>query len=143
MTDLPPLPHTGTALLLTAVVRSDSNSIEAIGLVPVAHPLVSGGRAPAILGLELGAQAAAAMEAITRASSATGRPARVGYVVRVREARFAQPDLPVETPVQITARLEGAAPPLAVYRIRVAVAGVESLWAVLSTLSGPAMGVDR
>ena len=87
VTELPLLPHTGTALLLTTVVRSDATSIEATGLVPAAHPLVCGGRAPAILGLELGAQAAAAMEALARAVAATSRGPRLGYVVRDPRSR--------------------------------------------------------
>ena len=58
------LPHTGTARLLTDVVRSAAGFIEATCLVPETHPLVVGGRAPCFLGLELGAQAAAALEAL-------------------------------------------------------------------------------
>jgi predicted hotdog family 3-hydroxylacyl-ACP dehydratase len=91
----------------------------------------------------MGAQAAAAMEAIGCAAPETDHHVRVGYLVRIREAGFAQPDLPVETPLHITATLEGGAPPLAVYRISVAVGGVEVVWAVLSTLSNANSGVAR
>jgi predicted hotdog family 3-hydroxylacyl-ACP dehydratase len=133
VSNIPPLPHSGHALLLTAVIRHDGQSIEATGVVPSTHPLVSGGRAPGILGLELGAQAAAAMEALAPARPFAG--ARAGYVVRVREAAFAEPDLPVDTPIRVYAQLEGAAPPLTVYRISVSIGEAEALSAVLSTLS--------
>lgn len=130
------LPHSGAARLLTNVVRSGRNFIEAICQVPAAHPLVTSGRAPAFLGLELGAQAAAALEAIERGVATGSSVPRVGYLVRVREANFLMPDLPIETALVVTALLEGAAPPLAVYRISVGTGGVEYLRATLSTYSG-------
>jgi len=130
------LPHSGTARLLTAVARSGRDFIEAICQVPAAHPLVTSGRAPGFLGLELGAQAAAALEAIDRRGASGDSAPRIGYLVRVREAVFLMPDLPIETPLVVTAHLEGAAPPLAVYRITVGAGGVEFLRATLSTYSG-------
>ncbi len=127
------LPHTRSARLLTGVLRSGPGFIEATARVPAAHPLVAGGRAPCFLGLELGAQAAAALEALERAASSGDTAPHVGYVVGVREAAFASPSLPVDTPLQVTATLSGAAPPLAIYRIEVRVDGIESLRATLST----------
>lgn len=146
MTDLRPpfvdelLPHAGTARLLTEVLRSGPGFIEATGRVPAAHPLVAGGRAPCFLGLELGAQAAAALEALERIAASGDRAPHVGYLVRVREAAFSSPDLPVDTPLHVNALLSGAAPPLAIYRIAVSVGGVESLRATLSTHSGTRAG---
>ena len=130
------LPHTGTARLLTGVLRSGPGFIEATGRVPAAHPLATGGRAPSFLGLELGAQAAAALEALERAAAGEDRRPHVGYLVRVREAAFSSPSLPVETPLHVKALLTGAAPPLAIYRIEVSVGGGELLRATLSTHSG-------
>jgi predicted hotdog family 3-hydroxylacyl-ACP dehydratase len=134
------LPHTGTARLLTDVLRSGPGFIEATGRVPAAHPLVASGRAPCFLGLELGAQAAAALEALERAAAAGERAPHVAYLVRVREADFSSPSLPVDMPLHVTAVLSGAAPPLAIYRIGVGVGGVESLRAILSTHSGTSAG---
>ncbi len=78
-----------------------------------------GGGAPSFLGLELGAQAAAAMDALVRSRDASDREPSVGYLVRVREASFLVPHLPVDTTLRVTARLEGAALPLALHRITV------------------------
>ena len=130
------LPHSGTARLLTEVVRSTADSIDAMGKIPSAHPLVIDGRAPGLLGLELGAQAAAAMEALNRGHETGDRTPKIGYLVRVREATFVMPDLPIEKALNVTAHLEGSAPPLAIYRISVGVDGVEFLNATLSTYSG-------
>lgn len=131
------LPHSGAARLLTRVVRNDSGLIEATGLIQASHPLVTAGRAPCFLGLELGAQAAAAQEALTRAAAKGQASAQIGQLARIREADFFRADLPIDTPIQVSARLEGAAPPLAIYRVSVSVEGVEHLRAVISTHAGP------
>ena len=127
------LPHRGTARLLSEVVRWGEDFIEAIGMVPVAHPLASVDGAPCFLGLELGAQAAAVLEALGRAALTGDQVPRTGLLVRVHEATFLMSDLPLETPLFVMAQLEGAAPPLAIYRMSVAVDGAELLRARLST----------
>ena len=127
------LPHRGTARLLTEVVRWGEDFIEAIGMVQAAHPLAGVERAPCFLGLELGAQAAAALEALGRAALTGDQVPRTGLLVRVHEATFLMSDLPLETPLVVMAQLEGAAPPLAIYRLSVAVDGTEFLRARLST----------
>jgi predicted hotdog family 3-hydroxylacyl-ACP dehydratase len=127
------LPHRGTARLLTAVVRSSRDVVEAVCEVPADHPLATAGRAPALLGIEMGAQAAAALEALGRRSQPEASGARIGYLVRVRDAVFLVADLPVATPLVVTAVLEGAAPPLAIYRISVGDGREEFVRATLST----------
>jgi hypothetical protein len=64
--------------------------------------------------------------------SGSHRPG-LGYLVRVPEAVFLSPDLPVDTPLMVTARLHGLAAPLAIYRIRVSVGEKEFVRATLST----------
>ena len=128
------MPHGVAARLLTGIV-STSRDGSRRRRDPRRLPARDAGAAPCFLGLELGAQAAAALDALMRA--ADGGPAmRVGYLVRVREASFLAPQLPIDTPLRVTARLEGAAPPLAVHRICVSVGGVDYLRAVISTQSG-------
>ena len=133
--DLRLLPHTGAARLLTAIVRSEPGFLEAIGRVGAEHPLACRGKVPSFLGLELGAQAAAAMEALHHLGGADETARRSGYLVRVREAAFTMPDLPANTPLLVTARLEAAASPLAIHRISVRVEGVECVTAVIGTFS--------
>jgi predicted hotdog family 3-hydroxylacyl-ACP dehydratase len=129
------LPHQRTARLVTRVLRYDADSIEAIGVIPAGHPLATRATAPNFLALELGAQAAAVLEALLRQDGAGGGEPRVGYLVRVREATFATGVLPVGSPLSVTATLEGAAPPLAMYKITVADGDETLATALLSTYS--------
>lgn len=130
------LPQTGVARLLTGVQHSDATSIRATGAIARTHPLASGDRAPSYLAIELGAQAAAALTALNGAHDAPA-PLR-GRLVRVRTAAFAHATLPVETPLEVTARLVAVAPPLAVYEIEVGVDGTPHVTATLSTYALPA-----
>lgn len=126
------VPHTGMARLLTEIVLDGPGFIEAIGVIPARYPLMTPSGAPCFLGLELGAQAAAALEALTRlAEDEDG--ARIGYLVRIREAEFLKPTLPADTPLCVTARLERSVRPLGIHRVCVRVGRVDFLRAVLGT----------
>lgn len=105
---LPPhlIPHAPPALL----VRSAS-----VAVIPEDNPFVEAGRAPAFVGLEAGAQAAALLEALDRSA---GEP-RIGYVVAIRNARFRASWLPVGRPLPVTVKPAGSAPPLSIYEVSV------------------------
>ena len=126
----PTLPHSRTARLLTNVLASDATSIEAEGEIEPSHPLVTADRAPNFLGIELGAQAAAALQALSQ----TGERVEpvMGVLTRIREAIFSMPDLPAGTPLRVFAKLDGAAGPLAIYQIRVSAEGMEAVRATIS-----------
>jgi predicted hotdog family 3-hydroxylacyl-ACP dehydratase len=129
------LPHQRTARLLTQVLRHDGESIEAVGVISPSHPLAMQNGAPNFLALELGAQAAAALEALSRQDGHGGGEPRVGYLVRVRDAAFTSAVLPVGVPLSVTAVLEGTAPPLAMYRVTVTDGDEPLATALLSTYS--------
>ena len=132
------LPHTGVARLLTEVLDISTTAIRGTGRIPAGHPLARGGAAPSLLAVEIGAQAAAAMEAIGRPGAPHAAPEpQAGSLVRIREATFAQSSLPVETPLEVTAELIGSAPPLAMYRVRVTLQASVVVEATISTYSGP------
>jgi predicted hotdog family 3-hydroxylacyl-ACP dehydratase len=120
-----------------------ADTIVGTGLIAADHPLASNGLAPAALAIELGAQAAAAFESIGR-QVAGGDPAdfgaRAGSLVRVREARFQRGDLPTSTRLLVTARLQGAAPPLAIYQIAVWLGEAPLVESIISTHSGSTAG---
>jgi predicted hotdog family 3-hydroxylacyl-ACP dehydratase len=134
---LPPLPHAPPALLLRGVLAASPEEIVCTAEVGAAHPLVRGGRFPALLGVEAGAQAAAALEALAAmAATAAGgaqRPPRIGYLVGVRAAAFTAGTLAAGRPFRVTARPQGSAPPLAVYEIAAGEAGQEAVRATIST----------
>lgn len=100
------IPHAPPALL----VRTAS-----IAVIPEDNPFVEAGRAPAFVGLEAGAQTAAVLEALGRAS---GEP-RIGYVVAIRNARFRTSWLPAGRPLPVTVKPAGSAPPLSIYEVSV------------------------
>lgn len=130
------VPQTGVARLVREVRSCAGDSIVAVGAIGAAHPLAQDGVAPAYLAIELGAQAAAAMAAVTAADAAP--QAIAGRLVRVRDARFATASLPVDVPLEVSAERIGSAPPLGIYRIRVAAGPSELATATISTYSlGP------
>jgi hypothetical protein len=116
------IPHTRTARFLTAIAGN-----EATIRIPAQHPLVRNARAPSFLGIEAGAQAAAAM------SQGSGGQPKSGRLVRVREAVFSMQEIPAETDLRVVATLEAAAPPLAIYRIELYVGDVEAMHATIAT----------
>jgi len=113
------VPHAPPARLLTGVLAEGAGGILCAGSIPVDHPLAVGGQAPGFLAIELGAQAAAALEALARPPG--GRP-RIGYLVGVRDAHLPA-RLPIGRTLHVTAVPAGAAAALAIYDIQVAEEG--------------------
>ncbi|HEY0510314.1 MAG TPA: hypothetical protein VGH73_00320 [Thermoanaerobaculia bacterium] len=131
--DLPVLlPHAPPARFIASVLAVSAEGIVCAAAVPAAHPLAEKGRLPACLGIEAAAQAAAVLEALARREGEAPGP-RIGYLVGVREARFAVPSLPAGRPFRVTARRQGSAPPLAVYEIAAGEPGAEWLTGTIST----------
>ena len=127
------LPHRDPMRLVRVIVEvaAGLDSITCIAVIPPDNPLAAGDRAPACLGLEAAAQAAACLEALSRRDNDPGP--RLGYLVGVREAIFHTPGLPVAAPLAVTARAAGSAPPLAVYEIRVEEDGALLVTGTIST----------
>ena len=111
------LPHAPPARLVHGVLEISAAGIVCAAEVPPSHPLAAAGRVPALLGIEAAAQAAAVLEALARREEDPGP--RIGYLVGVREARFAVPSLPTGRPFRVSASLQGSAPPLSIYEIAV------------------------
>jgi predicted hotdog family 3-hydroxylacyl-ACP dehydratase len=113
------VPHAPPARLLTEVLAGGAGAILCAGSIPGDHPLAAAGEAPGFLAIELGAQAAAALEALAR--PAGGRP-RIGYLVGVRNAHLPT-RLPIGRALHVTAVPAGAAAALAIYDMQVAEEG--------------------
>lgn len=131
------VPHRGPALFVERVVQWDAESIECVGCIPPNNTCVSEGFAPSFVGLELAAQAAAALEALLRRDSGGAPGPRTGYLVSVKEARFRVPSLGAGDEFKARVRLIGSAPPLATYEARLEREGVECAFAILSTYAAP------
>ena len=126
------IPHRDPALLVRVIAELSPEEITCIAVIPGDHPLVEQGGAPCLLGLEAAAQAAAALEAVSRPEPAAVGP-RIGYLVGVRDAEFRLTDLPAGWPLRVTVRPAGSAPPLATYEARVEIDGEVAMTATLST----------
>ena len=129
------LPHSGPARLLTQVLEVDGNEARCLGRVPLDSPFVEDGHAPSYLGLELGAQAAAVLEALAQRGAAGASGPRIGYLVGVRDARLSTLAIPAGAPLEVSVRLVGSAPPLALYAVRVLGDGVEYAAGTVSTFA--------
>lgn len=113
------VPHAPPARLLAEVLAAGAGGILCTGSIPGGHPLAAGGEAPGFLAIELGAQAAAALEALAQHA---GGPPRIGYLVGVRDAHLPA-RLPTGRTLRVTAVPAGAAAALAIYDIEVAEEG--------------------
>ncbi|HEX6904282.1 MAG TPA: hypothetical protein VF789_31525 [Thermoanaerobaculia bacterium] len=128
------LPHSPPARLVRGVIEASEDGIVCAAEIPPDHPLVVDGRCPAFLGIEAAAQAAAVLEALGRKDGASGP--RIGYLVGIREARFAFPALPAGRPFEVTARLQGGAFPLSLYEVTAAGAVTGTISTYILTRDG-------
>ncbi len=109
--------HQPPALLAEAVLAVEGDEILCRGRVPAGNASVRDGHAGPWMALELAAQAAGLLEAAKRqrdadeAGAAPPAP-RTGYLVRVRNARFAVPRVAAEAPLVARVRQEGRGGPL-------------------------------
>jgi predicted hotdog family 3-hydroxylacyl-ACP dehydratase len=133
--ELPPLeallPHAGPARFVRGILAAAAEEIVCAAEIPPLHPLVAAGRAPTFAGIEAAAQAAAVLEALNRRQAAPGP--RIGYLVGVRQARFAAAALAAGRLLRVTARLHGGSFPLSIYEIAVGEPGRELATGVIST----------
>lgn len=130
------IPHRGPARLVEAIVDAqlDAGLVVCRGRVPAESPFAHGGLAPAVIVLELAAQAAAVHHALSVLSD---DPPRQGYLVAVRSASFHAADVAVGVPLLARVRRTGQAGPLATYDVQVdGPQGEEILTATLSTHAG-------
>ncbi len=92
-----------------------------LGRISEQAATAAGGVAASVLGLELGAQAAALLAALDRADAGADPPDR-GYLVTIRRAVFRSPVVPVGVALHATVAMVGRAGPLTMVEIAVATA---------------------
>jgi predicted hotdog family 3-hydroxylacyl-ACP dehydratase len=111
--------HQGVARMVESVLELREDGIDCAGRIPPGHALARGGRAPAFVGLELAAQAAAVFEALRRPEQEPGSGARMGLLVSLRDVRLELSDLPAGVPLVASVRSLGGAAALSLYAVRV------------------------
>ena len=110
------IPHRPPARLITGIVGTVDGAFVCRCAIP--PEFASNGSSSAIMGIEMGAQAAAVMAALERPPEWAAAPP-VGYLVSIRDARFALPELPVGRDLEVRVRAAGGAGPLTTYEIEV------------------------
>ena len=129
------IPHRGPARLVQTILDdARTDVLVCAGRIPADSAFAVGGRAPAVIVLELAAQAAAVQQAL---AGPTGAAARPGYLVAVRAAIVRVDEVAANVPLVATVRRTGQAGPLATYDVSViGPEGQEILTATLSTHAG-------
>jgi predicted hotdog family 3-hydroxylacyl-ACP dehydratase len=113
------LPQCPPMRLLTAILNTTADGLSAAASIPAACALVRDGSAPALVGLEAAAQAAAAWEAMRRWREGDSVAPRIGYLVALRDVVFFAERAPADQALLASVRLEAAAPPLTHYQVEV------------------------
>ena len=146
------LPHGPAACFIEAIRSESGDGIVCAARVPKAHALTAGGWAPALVAIEMAAQAAGVFEARRRARAAGGSAGpisprgagteagpRLGYLVGARDVRFAGATIPAATACTASVRLAGVAGALTSYEFEVLcdgealAAGRVSTWLTATT----------
>jgi predicted hotdog family 3-hydroxylacyl-ACP dehydratase len=131
------LPHRPPMLFIHRVLGEADDGVTCLARIPEACGLVSGGRASALVALEVAAQTAAAWEALRRRRETDSGAPKVGYLVSARDVVFHRATLPPEADLIASIRLEALAPPLATYAVELAFEGELAMRGTIGTyLSG-------
>jgi predicted hotdog family 3-hydroxylacyl-ACP dehydratase len=134
---LPPVDHLvpqrGPSLLLSRVLKFEGDSLSAIGRIPTANAFAAKGAAPCFVGIEVAAQAAAALESLLRRRDSSGVAPQIGYLVGVRDARFDIQALPVEEDLIAHVHRTARAGALAIHEVHLLLGSTSCLSAVLTT----------
>jgi predicted hotdog family 3-hydroxylacyl-ACP dehydratase len=129
------IPHRGPARLVQTILDDSRPDVLACGgRIPSDSAFVAGGRVPAVVLLELAAQAAAVQQGLAAPAEGLARP---GYLVAIRDASFHADDVDAGIRWIATVRRTGQAGPLATYDVTVSGPGGEPIVsASLSTHAG-------
>jgi predicted hotdog family 3-hydroxylacyl-ACP dehydratase len=137
---VPPLhdliPHRPPMLFVDRILGEADDGATCRGRVPEAFALVRGGRAPALVALEVAAQTAAVWEALKR-SRETGRSSvRTGYLVSIKDVVFHRSTIEADVELIASVRLEASMAELTTYAVDVSVEGGQALSGTIGTYLG-------
>lgn len=124
------LAHGTAARFVDEVIEVGDGAIVCGGSVPGHSPAVVDGAAGSWATLELAAQAAALLQSATPEKEGE---AVSGYLVRVRDARFARTTVPADRRLVVRVERAGGAGPLSLFDVRVELDGEEIVTAGLGT----------
>jgi predicted hotdog family 3-hydroxylacyl-ACP dehydratase len=141
------VPHGRPALLIETVSALHEDGIDCVGAIPGDFALAREGLAPAFVGLEMAAQAAAIYEVLHRGAEDAGCARRVGFLVSLRDVRLEQPDLPVGVRLVASVRSLGGVGSLGLYEARIDLDGSTVVRGTIGTFvpaaDGPGTRLSR
>ena len=130
------IPHRGPARFVQAILESPGPGVAVCaGRVPADSAFVAEGRVPAVVLLEMAAQAAAVLQAQAAPAPAVAG-SRPGYLVAIRAAMLRVDDVAAGARLIATVRRTGQAGPLATFDVTVSLGAEEVVSATLSTHAG-------
>lgn len=116
------IPHRPPMRLIEEIVGEVDGVFVCRGAIPA--ELAIDGLASPMLGIEMGAQAAAVMAALDQQATEGSREApAIGYLISIRAAHFETPILPAGQLLTVSVRSLGGIRPLASYEISVTADG--------------------
>jgi 3-hydroxymyristoyl/3-hydroxydecanoyl-(acyl carrier protein) dehydratase len=127
------LPHQPPARFVEKVLAERSGGLTVATKIPPESPFLAQGAAPALLGLEFAAQAAAAFEALRRRREIGDGAPRIGYFVGARNVALFGRSIPAEEFHRTIVQLTASAAPLSVYDATVVVGDAVVLKGSIST----------
>lgn len=127
------IPHRPPILMVEEIVGGGEGELICRGALRCNAPSVQGAMMSPILALELAAQTAAVLAAL-ETGEAPANEAGVGYLAAIHDARFLQPEIPMDRQLLATVRRLQKMRPLYKYAVHVAleVESIELVQAVLS-----------
>ncbi|HEX2253318.1 MAG TPA: hypothetical protein VHQ65_08620 [Thermoanaerobaculia bacterium] len=133
------LPHQSPARLAETLQEAGPERLVCRGRIDAGHPAVSPLGAPSFLAVELAAQCCAGWPLADGEGGEDAAAPRVGYLVRLRDVRFARPWLAAAAPLTARLELEGRTGPLTLCHFRVEdAAGTEVAAGTLGVFQPPA-----
>jgi 3-hydroxymyristoyl/3-hydroxydecanoyl-(acyl carrier protein) dehydratase len=131
------LPHRPPMRFVETIEAEAEEGLACTARVPGASPFAREGDVPALVAIEMAAQAAAVFEALRRRRACSGDGAgagpRVGYLVGASGVRFFTAGIPAGAGCRVAIRLAGLAGPLSTYAFTVDRGGVPAADGTVST----------
>ena len=122
------LPQEGPARLVTRMIDRRADGGKALACIPLSSPFrrpgAGGAVVPAVIAVEMAAQAAAALEQGPAESTAAHERSGPGLVVGLKAVRFSVGELAADREYEVELVRDGYAPPLGIWSFRVRLANL-------------------
>jgi predicted hotdog family 3-hydroxylacyl-ACP dehydratase len=130
------LPHRPPMCFVTSILSETPDGLTCAGRIPAGFPLVYSNSVPALVALEVAAQAAAAWEGLLRWRERGEAAPRIGYLVALRAVTFFTERFPADRVLSANVHLEATAASLNHYRVDVSLDDISIVQGTVATFLG-------